>query len=114
LPSGSKEAFSKRKFKPDIREGKDGKKSIEKFNLKKRESSPVGRKVGIMSNEEEIQIPPRINKLKDLVTQLPQSRGHYLPYNPYSPRSNVYYVSEVIKAYQDETSLVREHINNSI
>lgn len=34
--------------------------------------------------------------------------------NPYSPRHNVYYVSELVRAYKDEQSLAKEHLLNSL
>jgi hypothetical protein len=34
-------------------------------------------------------------------------------FNPYSPRHNIYYISEIIKFYKDDRSLAREHITMS-
>lgn len=46
--------------------------------------------------------------LKGLVTQVPEySDLHTFNSNPYSPRHNVYYVSELVRAYQDSRSLAR-------
>lgn len=53
--------------------------------------------------------------LKGLVTQVPQHKElRYFDFNPYSPRSNTYYVSEVLKAYKEEKSQVREHLLSSM
>jgi hypothetical protein len=53
--------------------------------------------------------------LKGLVTQVPeQAELRTFNSNPYSPRHNVYYVSELIRAYQDEKSLAREHLVTSL
>lgn len=35
-------------------------------------------------------------------------------FDPYSPRHNTYYVSEVVRAYKEENSIAREHLVNSI
>jgi hypothetical protein len=37
-----------------------------------------------------------------------------LSFDPYSPRHNVYYVSEIVRAYKEEISLAREHLISSI
>ena len=48
------------------------------------------------------------NGLKDLVTKVPeQAKFHTFNSNPYSPRHNIYYVSEVVRAYKDQQSLAR-------
>lgn len=53
--------------------------------------------------------------LKGLVTQVPEhAELKTFNSNPYSPRHNVYYVSELIRAYMDEKSLAREHLNTSL
>ena len=53
--------------------------------------------------------------LKGLVTQVPeQAELRTFNSNPYSPRHNLYYVSELIRAYQDEKSLAREHLVTSL
>lgn len=47
--------------------------------------------------------------------QVPENGELHLPaFNPYSPRSQTYYVSEVIKNYKDLKSTVREHLATSI
>lgn len=53
--------------------------------------------------------------LRGLVTQVPQQKDlKYFDSNPYSPRSSVYYVSEVAKAYKEERSIAREHLISSM
>lgn len=53
--------------------------------------------------------------LKGLVTQMPeQGELHTFNSNPYSPRHNTYYVSELTRAYLDERSLAREHLVTSL
>ena len=37
-----------------------------------------------------------------MVTQAAEPEGHPLNFNPYSPRNNVYYVSEILKGYKAE------------
>lgn len=37
-----------------------------------------------------------------------------MAFDPYSPRHNVYYVSEIVRAYKEENSLAREHLVSSI
>jgi hypothetical protein len=61
-------------------------------------------------------IPKPETALKGIVTQVPKQNKelHSLAFNPYSPRHNLYYVSEVTRAYKDEKSLVREHLLTSI
>lgn len=39
---------------------------------------------------------------------------HIFNSNPYSPRHNTYYVSELVRAYLDERSLAREHLTSSL
>jgi hypothetical protein len=39
---------------------------------------------------------------------------HSFEKDPYSPRHNVYYVSEMVKSYLDEKSLAREHLLTSL
>lgn len=53
--------------------------------------------------------------LKSLVTQMPErTELHAFTNNPYSPRHNIYYVSELVRAYKDERSLAREHLNTTL
>ena len=53
--------------------------------------------------------------LNGLVTQVPQhAQLHSFNTNPYSPRHNVYYVSELVRAINDERSLAREHLVTSL
>lgn len=56
------------------------------------------------------------NILKGIVTQMPkQNRDlHSFDHNPYSPRHNMYYVSEITRAYKEEKSIAREHLLTSI
>lgn len=48
-------------------------------------------------------IPKPETALKGIVTQVPKQNKelHSLNFNPYSPRHNMYYVSEVTRAYKD-------------
>lgn len=46
----------------------------------------------------------QVNEGKDYVTS---------NFNPYSPKHNTYYVSEILKFYKEERSLAREHITMS-
>ena len=47
--------------------------------------------------------------------QIPEPKVvHQLTENPYSPRSNLYYVSEVAKTYKDDNSLAKVHIVQSL
>ncbi len=39
---------------------------------------------------------------------------HTFENNPYSPRHNIYYISEIIKSYKDDKSLGREHLLTSL
>ena len=39
---------------------------------------------------------------------------HTFTNNPYSPRHKIYYVSELVRAYKDERSLAREHLNTTL
>ena len=39
---------------------------------------------------------------------------HNFDYNPYSPRHNMYYVSEITRAYKEDKSLAREHLLTSM
>lgn len=49
------------------------------------------------------------------MSQIPEPKAvHHLTENPYSPRSNVYYVSEVAKTYKDDNSLAKVHIVQSL
>lgn len=56
------------------------------------------------------------NALKGIVTQVPKQNKelHSFDHNPYSPRHNMYYVSEIVKAYKEEKSLAREHLLTSM
>lgn len=44
----------------------------------------------------------------------PHHHSHIFVNNPYSSRSNVYYVSEVVKGHLDHKSVVYEHVKTSI
>lgn len=35
-------------------------------------------------------------------------------FNPYSQSNNIYYVSEILKAYKHENTLARDHLINSL
>jgi hypothetical protein len=49
------------------------------------------------------------------VTQVPHHKElKSFDFNPYSPRHNTYYVSEIVRAYKEENSLAREHLINSM
>jgi hypothetical protein len=39
---------------------------------------------------------------------------HSFEKNPYSPKHNIYYISEIIKSYKDDKSLGREHLLTSL
>lgn len=54
------------------------------------------------------------DSLRQFVTQVNEGKD-YTPcsFNPYSPRNNIYYVSQILKFHKDERSLVREHIMTS-
>ena len=55
------------------------------------------------------------NPLNNLVTQVPQHKElQTFNFNPYSPRHNIYYVSEIARAYKEAKSLAREHILSSM
>ena len=50
-----------------------------------------------------------------LVTSVPEHKElHTFDKNPYSPKHNVYYISEIIKSYRDDKSLGREHLLTSL
>jgi hypothetical protein len=51
------------------------------------------------------------DSLKKFVTQVNEGKDYLAPsFNPYSPRNNIYYVSEILKFHKDDRSLAREHI----
>lgn len=53
--------------------------------------------------------------MKNLVTQVPEHQDyHAFSKNPYSPHHNIYYVSEIVRAYNDDRSLAREHLMTTI
>lgn len=53
--------------------------------------------------------------LDDLVTKVPERKElHSFDKNPYSPRHNIYYVSEIVRAYEDPKSIAREHLHTSL
>lgn len=53
--------------------------------------------------------------LKGFVTQVPERQQlHTFQKDPYSPRHNIFYVSEIVRAYKDEQSIAREHIQTSL
>ena len=53
--------------------------------------------------------------LKELVSQVSyEKKFKPMAFDPYSPRHNIYYVSEIVRAYKEENSLAREHLVNSI
>lgn len=53
--------------------------------------------------------------LKEFITQVPEHKElHTFDKDPYSPRHNIYYISEIIKSYKDEKSLAREHLLTSL
>lgn len=55
-----------------------------------------------------------VESLRSFVTQVTEGEN-YQPCNtnPYSPRHNLYYISEIIKYYKNDRSLAREHITMS-
>lgn len=53
--------------------------------------------------------------LKQFVSSVPEhAELHTFDKNPYSPKHNIYYISEIIKSYRDEKSLAREHLLTSL
>jgi hypothetical protein len=53
--------------------------------------------------------------LKQLVTSMPEHKDvHTFERDPYSPKHNIYYISEIIKTYKDDKSLGREHLLTSL
>lgn len=54
------------------------------------------------------------DSLRQFVTQVNEGKD-YVPcsFNPYSPRNNIYYVSQILKFHKDDRSLAREHIMTS-
>lgn len=46
--------------------------------------------------------------LKQFVSSVPEhAELHSFEKNPYSPKHNIYYISEIIKSYRDEKSIAR-------
>ena len=54
------------------------------------------------------------DSLRQFVTQVNEGKD-YAPcsFNPYSPRNNIYYVSQILKFHKDERTLARQHIMTS-
>jgi hypothetical protein len=53
--------------------------------------------------------------LKQFVSSMPEhAELHTFEKNPYSPKHNIYYISEIIKSYRDDKSLAREHLLTSL
>jgi hypothetical protein len=49
------------------------------------------------------------------VTSVPEHKElHTFEKNPYSPKHNIYYTSEIVKSYKDDKSLGREHLLTSL
>ena len=70
--------------------------------------------MGVKSDEGS-QLSQTNNPLGNFVTQVPQFKElHTFNFNPYSPRHNLYYVSEIVRAYKEDRSLAREHILSSM
>ena len=67
------------------------------------------------NHEQKIKEVEKKSGLKDLVTKVPEHTDlHTFNSNPYSPRHNTYYVSELVRAYKDEQSLAKEHLHTSL
>ena len=50
----------------------------------------------------------KADPLKELVSQVSyEKKLKPMTFDPYSPRHNVYYVSEIVRAYKEENSLPR-------
>ena len=50
----------------------------------------------------------KTNKLTEIVTSVPEHKElHTFERDPYSPKHNIYYVSEIVRAYKDVKSLAR-------
>ena len=57
----------------------------------------------------------KASPLGGLVTQVAEHKElHTFEKNPYSPNHNIYYVSEIVRAYKEEKSLAREHLFTSL
>jgi hypothetical protein len=55
------------------------------------------------------------NPLKEVVSQVSCKKNlKPLAFDPYSPCHNIYYVSEIVRAYREENSLAREHLVSSL
>ena len=84
-----------------------------KKNLQKKKEEKLRQQESKQKAEKENEVSKK--GLKDLVTKVPDhSDLHTFQANPYSPRHNVYYVSELVRAYKDEQSLAREHLLTSL
>ena len=50
----------------------------------------------------------KTNKLTEIVTSVPEHKElHTFERDPYSPKHDIYYVSEIVRAYKDVKSLAR-------
>ena len=71
-----------------------------------------------MHQEEEEEPEPESNGKLDLRQFVSKEKEHKelhtFDHNPYSPKHNIYYISEIIKSYRDEKSLGREHLLTSL
>lgn len=57
---------------------------------------------------EEMKSKKKPSKLDAIVTSVPEPKEmHAFEKDPYSPRHNIYYVSEIVRAYKDHRSLAR-------
>ena len=56
----------------------------------------------------------KLTKVEGLVTQIPKTEKINFKSTFLMNENNTYYISEVIKAYKDPNSTVREHIQNSL
>lgn len=57
----------------------------------------------------------KTNKLTEIVTSVPEHKElHAFERDPYSPKHNIYYVSEIVRAYKDVKSLAREHLQTTL
>lgn len=58
----------------------------------------------------------KIPELQNLITAQPKPKEAVgFTVNPYSPRNhNIYYVSELVRAINQENSLAREHVKSAI
>lgn len=82
-----------------------------KLNLEKKKEEQLQRIKVHKKGSKIILAPAEKPSLKNLVTQSAEHQVyHTFSQSPYSPRHNIYYVSEIVRAYKDDRSLAREHL----